>query len=163
MNMDDAEYFRAPDRAAAKALHRKSYALSETASRHGCETLAPGLVDVGDPFHAVSKLVGLLSGPSYEEVVFSGIPTAHIPPPKKIAASSSGVLVELSEVVRDTLADASDQALQEAAPLWVMIEEFTYRTDDARELLNTARELAALARRARDTGQMLYASISLIG
>ena len=159
--MDDAEYFRAPDRAAAKALHRKSYALFDTAARHGCEALAPGLVDVGDPFGAVNKLVGLLSGPSYEEIVFSCIPTAHIPPPEEVAASSSGLLVELSEVVRDTLADASDQALEEAAPLWVMIEEFTYRTDHADEMLNTARELAALARRARDAGQMLYASISL--
>jgi hypothetical protein len=109
------DYFRAPDRATALALHRHPDGLFEAAASAGTEALdLKGL----DPFVILGKLVGLLSGVSYEHMLLAGgIPIDHVPDPVLVTGEDDeDILVELSVVMRDTLADATEAALTEAAP-----------------------------------------------
>ncbi|MEO5874139.1 MAG: hypothetical protein ABIS86_01030 [Streptosporangiaceae bacterium] len=152
------DYFRAPDEAVALSLHRHPAGLVEAVASTGGTTLDLKGVD---PVIMLGKLVGLLSGATYEEMLFTGIPTDHIPKPELITAEQDeDILVELSVVVRDTLAAASDQDLTEAAPIWAGTEEFGSATwkrpDDVRPMMD---ELVELARLAMENGQMLYCAI----
>jgi hypothetical protein len=153
------DYFRAPDRTTALALHRHPDGLFEAAASAKTEPVdLKGL----DPVVMLGKLVGLLSGVSYEHMLLAGgIPTDHIPNPVLVTSEDDeDVLVELSVVVRDTLADATEAALTEAAPIWANIEEFAYSTwNDADEVRPIMDELVGLARRARDADQMIYCAI----
>jgi hypothetical protein len=152
------DYFRAPDRAAALALHQHEDGLFEAAARTGTEAIdLKGI----DPVVILGKLVGLLSGAPFEEMLLSGIPTDHIPGPELLTSEEDErILVELSAFVRDTLAAATEPALAEAAPLWAGIEEFSHSTwfepDEMRPVID---DLAGLARRARDAGQMMYCAV----
>ena len=153
------DYFRAPDRATALAFHRHPDGLFEAAVSAGTEALDfKGL----DPVVMLGKLVGLLSGVSYEQMLLAGsIPTAHIPNPVLVTREhDEDVLVELSVLVRDTLAEATEAALTEAAPIWANIEEVADDTwNDADEVRPVMDELVGLARRARDADQMIYCAI----
>ncbi|MCW2939739.1 MAG: hypothetical protein JWN00_2724 [Actinomycetia bacterium] len=94
-------------------------------------------------------------------MLLSGIPTAHIPDPVLVTPErDEDILVELSVVVRDTLADATEAALTEAAPIWANIDEFIHYTwNDADEVRPTMDDLVGLARRARESNQMIYCAI----
>ncbi len=106
----------------------------------------------------------LLSGPSYEEMAMTGdIQIDHIPGPELLTREDGDVcVIELDVLVRDTLADATDAALSDVAFIWVNTGEFLdgrdtwFEADEARPAMD---ELAALARRARIVGQMLYCMI----
>jgi hypothetical protein len=152
------DYFRAPDEDVALALHRHPAGLVEAVTATGGSILD---IQGIDPVVMLGKLAGLLSGASYEEMLLSGIPTSHIPSPELLTAEhDDSALVQLSTVVRDTLAGASDAALTEATPIWAGIEEFgstTWRsTGEVRAIVD---ELVELARQAMENGQMIYCSI----
>lgn len=154
-------YFRASDRAAALALHRNPDGLFAAAGSANADVLdLKGL----DPVVILGKLVGLLSGVSYEEMLLAGdIPTDHIPGPILVTSEhEERVLVELSVVVRDVLADATEAALRDAAPIWANIEELARSTwNDADEVRPIMDELVGLARRARDADQMIYCAVCM--
>jgi hypothetical protein len=153
------DYFCAPNRATALALTASGVSLFEaTASVRDPETVhLKGI----DPVVMLGKLVGLLSGVSYEEMVLSGIPTEHIPAPALLTPEDAEtILVEIDVIVRDTLADATEGALAEAAPSWANTEELAQDTwNDAGEVRPAMDELVGLARRARSTGQMIYCAV----
>jgi len=156
------DYFRAPDEEVALSLHRHPAGLVEAVAATGGSILD---IKGVDPVVMLGKLAGLLSGASYEEMLITGIPTSHIPSPELLTAEHDpNALVELSAVVRDTLAGASDAALAEATPIWAGIEEFgssTWRgSDEVRPIVD---ELVELAREATENGQMIYCSICAKG
>lgn len=150
------DYFRASDRTTALALHEHPDGLFEAAVSAGTEA-----VDLKslDPVVILGTLVGLLSGAPREDgnVSIDGIPSPALVDDE----GGERVLLELSVVVRDTLADATEAALAEAAPLWAKTEELahTYDGDGADELRTVADELAGLARRAKAADQLIYCAI----
>jgi hypothetical protein len=153
------DYFSAPDRASATALQEHPDGLYRAAAARGAEVLAlKGLT----PHAHVRKLVGLLSGPSYEEMFFSGIPIDLVPLPDLINSEESDVMVcELSNVMRDALADATESGLDDAGRFWATTEEFLLDGWDDELARSWAGELAALARRARDGEETIYCAITL--
>lgn len=152
------DYFRAPDRATAMALQEHPDGLYRAAAARGAEVLDLKGVD---PHVNVRSLVGLLSGPSYEEMFFHGIPIDHIPLPDLINSEEAEVMVcELSHVMRDALAGATKSELDEAGRLWATTGEFFLHGWDEELARSWAGELAALARRARDAEEMIYCAIT---
>lgn len=150
------DYFRAPSHDSALSMFSDRAGLS----RHG----SYDVIDCNgiDPYAAVGKLVGLLLGVPYEEMVFAGIPVHRVPEPVYLADEEDGsrVLVKLSILARDRLAAADRSSLVEAAPLWAGIEEFGHRNlPSADEVLPWAEDLSGLARRARSAEEMLYCAI----
>jgi hypothetical protein len=153
------DYFRAPDRSTALVLHRHPDGLFTAAI--SARTDAVDLKGI-EPFVMLRMLVGLLSGSSYEEMFMAGsIPTDHIPDPVLVTdEDDEDILVELSVVVRDTLAAATEAALAEAAPLWANTEELARDTwNDAEEVRPVIDELVLLARRAKAADEMLYCAV----
>lgn len=153
------EYFRAPDRATALALIASGVSLFEaTASVRDADAVE--LTGI-DPVVMLGKLVGLLSGVTYEELVLSGIPTEHIPAPVPLTVEDAETtLVEVDVLVRDTLVNATEGALTEAAPIWANTSEFGRDTwNDADAVRPAMDDLVGLARRARSDGQLIYCAI----
>ncbi|MBO2450900.1 hypothetical protein J4573_27650 [Actinomadura barringtoniae] len=152
------DYFRAPDREGALSLSLNEDGLFQAAAAADLEAMDfKGI----DPVVILGKLVSLLSGDSYMDLLLSGIPTDHIPGPELITPEQDEVIVvELSTLVRDTLAAATEEALAEAAPIWANTEEMAWNTwNDPDEVRPVMDELVGLARRAKASGQMLYCQI----
>jgi hypothetical protein len=93
---------------------------------------------------------------------FSGIPIDLVPLPDLINSEESDVMVcELSNVMRDALAGATESGLDDAGRLWATTEEFLLDGWDDELARSWAGELAALARRARDGEETIYCAITL--
>ncbi len=150
------DYYRAPDRAAAIEMAFHADGLFAAAEKlPNAEAIDFKGVD---PAVGLAKLVGLLTAPSFIDLILGGIPIDHVPDPILITPEDREFhVVELSAFTRDTLANASDASLTEAAPFWANIDEFIrYTWNDADEVRPVMDELVAFARRARNSGQLLY-------
>ncbi|WP_433465547.1 hypothetical protein [Spirillospora sp. CA-128828] len=153
------DYFRAPDRSTALAFVDDLF----TAAEAHPDAEAVDLKGI-DPVVILGKLVTLLSGRPYEQMMVSGdIPVDHIPGPELLTPEDGDVfLVELDVSVRDTLAGATEATLDDVAFVWANIEEFIGWRDtwnEADELRPIIDALVGIARRARAADQMLYCLI----
>ena len=149
------DYFHAPTREAAVAI------FADPAVRSKTDDDRVEFKGV-DPDVVLAKLVGLLSGVTFMEMLLSGIPVKHIPDPVLLSGSDSSFLVELSEVVLKTLARATDAELAEAAGPWAGIEEFSHYNElSGDDVLPWMEDLRALARRAGAADETLYCAIGV--
>lgn len=151
------DYFRAPDRTTALFLHFPEY-WTDTALP---DAEAVRLKSI-DPYVMLGRLVSLLlSRATFEDVLFSGFPERDVPEPELLTPEDDDpVIVELDVLVRDTLAKATQAEMDAAAPLWAQTEEFVGNPSlDLPEVRRSAADLAGLAGRAREAGQMMYCLI----
>jgi hypothetical protein len=135
------DYYRAPDRTSAVEAWDDS--------RLGAADVFT--LDVVDG-KGIDPAVMLVSFQS----LLTGVPWDELPTGELIAGDEGGPWIEeLPERLRDTLADAEERRLRELAERWVRMEEFWWEPT-ADDVLPFLGELVALARRARDRGELLY-------
>jgi hypothetical protein len=141
------DYFRAPDASTAAAV------LAWPGGPIGLDEL--DVVDGKgiDPTVMMRTLQSLLTGTPYDELPW-GEMLAITPNPDGPAVE--GLTVDL----RDALADAEVDRLPAVAEQWVRTEEFWW-TGAAADVLPFLYEVTALARRARQAGELLYCWCSL--
>jgi hypothetical protein len=95
--------------------------------------------------------------------LLTGVPYDELPWGEMLAMSDDGDgpwIMQLSEELRDTLADAQASRLPAVAQQWVRTEEF-WDQATAAEVLPFLGEVTAMARRARQAGERLYCWSSL--
>ncbi len=145
------DYFRAPDASTAAAM------LERVGGPMGGPD-APVLDAVNgkgfEPAVMMRKLQSLLTGVPYDE-----LPEAEVEL-LAMAGEDGPWIVQLSEELRDALADAQRSRLPAVAEQWVRTEEF-WEQPPAAEVLPFLGEVAALAGRARQAGERLYCWICL--
>jgi hypothetical protein len=139
------DYFRAPEASTAVAV------LERVGGPTTPDPDAPVLDAVaGKGFEPTVMMVTLQS-------LLTGVPYDELPPEELLAME--GVdgpwIVQLSEELRDALADAQPSRLPTVAEQWVRTEEF-WDQATATEVLPFLGEVTALARRARQAGERLY-------
>jgi hypothetical protein len=105
-----------------------------------------------EPEVMLRKLQSLLTGVPYEE-----LPEAEL---VAMEGEDGPWIVQLSEELRDALADAQASRLPVVAERWVRTEEF-WDQATATEVLPFLGEVTALAGRARQAGERLYCWICL--
>ncbi len=144
------DYFRAPDASTAAAM------LERVGGPMGGPD-APVLDAVNgkgfEPAVMMRKLQSLLTGVPYDK----------LPSSEELLAMESEDgpwIVQLSEELRDALADAQLSRLPAVAEQWVRTQEF-WEQPPATEVLPFLGEVTALARRARQAGERLYCWICL--
>jgi hypothetical protein len=142
------DYFRAPDAStAATVLERLG------GPRDPDAPLLDAVAGKGfEPEVMLRKLQSLLTGVPYEE-----LPEAEL---LAMEGEDGPWIVQLSEELRDALADAQASRLPAVAERWVRTEEFWDQATTA-EVLPFLGEVTALARRARQAGERLYCWICL--
>jgi hypothetical protein len=104
-----------------------------------------------DPLVQMGTLEGLLTGRGYEAIVAG-------PRAGQILASKGGgerMVVTLTDELQAALASADERQLGSVAVPWCQTDEF-FGQGDPELLAGWLRELAGLARRARDGGKRLY-------
>lgn len=102
-----------------------------------------------DPIVMLTTLQSLLAGVPYEE-----LPQADFGD-VAVGGDNGPWITELPVQLRDAPADSDDGRLRDTAQQWVCTEEFGLPTS-ADDVLPFLREFIALARRARDSGELLY-------
>jgi hypothetical protein len=144
------DYFRAPDASTAAAV------LERVGGPMGGPD-APVLDAVDgkgiDPEVMMRTLQSLLTGVPYDELPWG----------EMLAMSDDADgpwIMQLSEELRDALADAQASRLPAVAQQWVRTEEF-WDQATAAEVLPFLGEVTAMARRARQAGERLYCWSSL--
>jgi hypothetical protein len=144
------DYFRAPDASTAAAVLERlggprdpDASLLDTVAGKGFE-----------PAVMMRKLQSLLTGVPYDE-----LPEAEV---ELLAMEDEDGpwIVQLSQELRDALADAQPSRLPAVAEQWVRTEEF-WEQPPATEMLPFLAEVTALAGRARQAGERLYCWICL--
>lgn len=160
-------YFRAPDAAAATpAVNRPSGPLDADPGRLFDGVEARGI----EPFRTLGELVALARGTPWDlettPFVFVWPPAADEPtsleeyenlPENSPWKTSPAILQELGTPVRDTLATITDADLPDLAARWAHSEQLSQYGDSTPDaILPLLTDLVELARRARDTDEMLY-------
>ena len=144
------DYFRAPDASTAAAV------LERLGGPTTPDPDAPVLDAVAgkgfEPEVMLRKLQSLLTGVPYEE-----LPEAEL---LAMEGEDGPWIVQLSEELRDALADAQASRLPAVAERWVRTEEFWDQATTA-EVLPFLGEVTALAGRARQASERLYCWICL--
>jgi hypothetical protein len=144
------DYFRAPDASTAAAV------LERLGGPRDPE--APPLDAVAgkgfEPAAMMRKLQSLLTGVPYDQ-----LPEAEVEL-LAMEGEDGPWIVQLSEELRDALADAQPSRLPAVAEQWVRTEEF-WEQPPAAEVLPFLGEVTALARRARQADERLYCWICL--
>ena len=142
------DYFRASDASTAAAV------LERVGGSRDPE--APALDAVAgkgfEPEVMLRKLQSLLTRVPYEE-----LPEAEL---VAMEGEDGPWIVQLSEELRDALADAQASRLPVVVERWVRTEEF-WDQATATEVLPFLDEVTALAGRARQAGERLYCWICL--
>ncbi len=105
-----------------------------------------------EPVVMMRKLQSLLTGVPYDELASEEL--------LAMVGEDGPWIVQLSEELRDALADAQLGRLPAVAEQWVRTEEF-WEQPPAAEVLPFLGEVTALARRARRAGERLYCWICL--
>jgi hypothetical protein len=142
------DYFRAPDASTAAAVLERL-----GGPRDPDAPLLDAVAGKGfEPEVMLRKLQSLLTGVPYEE-----LPEAEL---LAMEGEDGPWIVQLSEELRDALADAQASRLPAVAERWVRTEEFWDQATTA-EVLPFLGEVTALARRARQAGERLYCWICL--
>jgi hypothetical protein len=142
------DYFRAPDASTAAAVLERL-----GGPRDPDAPLLDAVASKGfEPEVMLRKLQSLLTGVPYEE-----LPEAEL---LAMEGEDGPWIVQLSEELRDALADAQASRLPAVAERWVRTEEFWDQATTA-EVLPFLGEVTALARRARQAGERLYCWICL--
>jgi hypothetical protein len=142
------DYFRAPDASTAAAVLERL-----GGPRDPDAPLLDAVAGKGfEPEVMLRKLQSLLTGVPYEE-----LPEAEL---LAMEGKDGPWIVQLSEELRDALADAQASRLPAVAERWVRTEEFWDQATTA-EVLPFLGEVTALARRARQAGERLYCWICL--
>jgi hypothetical protein len=142
------DYFRAPDASTAAAV----------------------LERLGGPRDPDAPLLDAVAGKGFEPEVMlrrlqsllTGVPYDELPEGQLLAMEGADGpwIVQLSEELRDALADAQPSHLPTVAEQWVRTEEF-WDQATAAEVLPFLGEVTALAGRARQAGERLYCWICL--
>jgi hypothetical protein len=144
------DYFRAPDASTAAAV------LERLGGPRDPE--APPLDAVAgkgfEPAVMLRRLQSLLTGVPYDQ-----LPEAEVEL-LAMEGEDGPWIVQLSEELRDALADAQPSRLPAVAEQWVRTEEF-WEQPPAAEVLPFLGEVTALARRARQADERLYCWICL--
>ena len=144
------DYFRAPDASTAAAV------LERLGGPTTPDPDAPVLDAVAgkgfEPEVMLRKLQSLLTGVPYEELSEAELVAAE--------GEDGPWIVQLSEELRDALADAQASRLPVVVERWVRTEEF-WDQATATEVLPFLDEVTALAGRARQAGERLYCWICL--
>lgn len=156
------DYFRASDAKTAKqAIDRQGGPLFPEPAFDGVET--KGI----DPQVILGSLVAFIRGAPYE---LEMVRTVGVWPPPESAPKTEEeyealpddspwkdgpLLEELDLQTRDTLASVNDGQVADLAAQWVQIEEF-HNAADPEEMQLLIEELVGLARRARNSGDLLY-------
>jgi hypothetical protein len=142
------DYFRASDASNAAAV------LEQVGGPRDPE--APALDAVAgkgfEPEVMLRKLQSLLTGVPYEELSEAELVAME--------GEDGPWIVQLSEELRDALADAQASRLPVIVERWVRTEEF-WDQATATEVLPFLDEVTALAGRARQAGERLYCWICL--
>jgi hypothetical protein len=139
------DYFRAPDASTAAAV------LERVGGPTTPDPDAPVLDAVaGKGFEPEVMMVTLQS-------LLTGVPDEELPEGELLAMEGEDGpwIVQLSEELRDALADAQPSRLPAVAEQWVRTEEF-WDQATATEVLPFLDEVTALARRARQADERLY-------
>ena len=139
------DYFRAPDTSNAAAV------LERVGGPTTPDPDAPVLDAVaGKGFEPEVMMVTLQS-------LLTGIPYEELPDGELLAMEGEDGpwILQLSEELRDALADAQPSRLSAVAEQWVRTEEF-WDQATATEVLPFLDEVTALARRARQADKRLY-------
>jgi hypothetical protein len=123
------------------------------------------LNDLGAPRDPDAPLLDAVAGKGFEPEVMlrklqsllTGVPYEELPEAELLAMEGEDGpwIVQLSEELRDALADAQVSRLPAVAERWVRTEEFWDQATTA-EVLPFLGEVTALARRARQAGERLY-------
>lgn len=144
------DYFRAPDASTAAAvLHR----LGGPTTPDPDAPLVDAVEGKGfEPEVMLRTLQSLLTGTPYEELPDGELVATE--------AEDGPWIMQLSEELRDALADAQPSRLPAVAEQWVRTEEF-WEEPTADDVLPFLGELTALAGRARQAGERLYCWICL--
>ncbi|WP_144069996.1 hypothetical protein [Nonomuraea indica] len=161
------EYYRAPDRVAA-TVHPEHSRVIADASR-GVPVFDVVETKWIDPMVVLGKLVAFACEVGWSVDL---VETEDLYPPPEGAPRSDEEwdalpedspyvdgpgIAELSVKVRDVLADVDDARLPALAEQWAAIEEFSHFTDDDDGyMLSLIKDLVGLARRARESDQLLY-------
>jgi hypothetical protein len=142
------DYFRAPDASTAAAV----------------------LERLGGPRDPEAPPLDAVAGKGFEPEVMlrtlqsllTGVPYDQLPEGELLAMEGEDGpwVVQLSEELRDALADAQLSRLPAVAEQWVRTEEF-WDQATAAEVLPFLGEVTALARRARQAGERLYCWVCL--
>ena len=144
------DYFRAPDAPTAAAV------LERVGGPTTPDPDAPLLDAVAAKGFEPTVMLGTLQS------LLTGVPYDQLPDGELVAMEGEdGPWVwQLSEELRDALADATAGRLPAVAEQWVRTEEF-WDQATAAEVLPFLVEVTALARRARQAGERLYCWICL--
>jgi hypothetical protein len=144
------DYFRAPDASTAAAVLER---LGGPTTPDPDAPLLDAVAAKGfEPTVMLGTLQSLLTGVPYDE-----LPEGEL----LVMEGEDGPWVwQLSEELRDALADAPAGRLPAVAEQWVRTEEF-WDQATAAEVLPFLGEVTALARRARQAGERLYCWICL--
>jgi hypothetical protein len=142
------DYFRAPDASTAAAVLERYIGPRDPDG-------PPMDAVFGKGFEPTVMLVTLQS-------LLTGVPYDELPSEELVAMEGEDGpwIVQLSEELRDALADAQLSRLPAVAERWVRTEEF-WEQATAAEVLPFLGEVTALARRARQAGERLYCWICL--
>jgi hypothetical protein len=139
------DYFRAPDvSTAATVLERVGGPTSPDLDAPVLDAVA------GKGFEPEVMMVTLQS-------LLTGVPYEELPDGELLATGGEDGpwILQLSEELRDALADAQPSRLPAVAEQWVRTEEF-WDQATATEVLPFLDEVTALARRARQADERLY-------
>jgi hypothetical protein len=143
------DYYRAPDRStAATTLETSPVRVVERPDEPVFDSVdGKGI----DPIVMLTTFWSLLTGVPYDE-----LPQADFAD-VAVGGEDGPWITQLPAQLRDALADADgdDGRLRGTAQQWVRTEEFGLPTS-ADDVLPFLGELVALARRARDSGELLY-------
>jgi hypothetical protein len=143
------DYFRAPDASTAAAV------LERLGGPRDPEAPLDAVAGKGfEPAVMLRKLQSLLTGVPYDQ-----LPEAEVEL-LAMEGEDGPWIVQLSEELRDALADAQPSRLPAVAEQWVRTEEF-WEQPPAAEVLPFLGEVTALARRARQADERLYCWICL--
>ena len=141
------DYFRAPDASTAAAV------LERLGGPRDPDAPLDAVAGKGfEPEVMLRKLQSLLTGVPYHE-----LPEGEL---LAMEGEDGPWIVQLSEELRDALADAQPSRLPAVAEQWVRTEEF-WDQATAAEVLPFLGEVTALAGRAQQAGERLYCWIRL--
>lgn len=144
------DYFRAADASTAVAVLERLGGPRDPAAPPLDAVAGKGF----EPAVMLRKLQSLLTGVPYDQLPETEVELLAM------EGEDGPWIVQLSEELRDALADASASRLPAVAEQWVRTEEF-WEQPSAAEVLPFLGEVTALARRARQAGERLYCWICL--
>jgi hypothetical protein len=142
------DYFPAPDASTAAAVLERFAGPRDPDAPPMDAVVGKGF----EPAVMMVRLQSLLTGTSYDE-----LPTVEL---VAMEGEDGPWIEQLSEELRDALADVQPSRLPAVAEQWVRTEEF-WNQPAAAEVLPFLGEITALARRARQADERLYCWICL--